>query len=59
MLKNFLSTICCAESTWKIDNWLESAIEEIKKTVGNHHVILGLSGVALVSISLSRYFGVI
>ncbi|MHA1339725.1 MAG: glutamine-hydrolyzing GMP synthase [Promethearchaeota archaeon] len=44
IFSNFLFTICKCSGTWKIQNWIERAIEKIKQEVKDEEVILGLSG---------------
>jgi GMP synthase (glutamine-hydrolysing) len=44
MIQNFLFEVCQCEATWKISNFITEAVNEIKKTVGQDEVILGLSG---------------
>lgn len=45
VLDNFISKIVQAKKEWKLEDWIERKIEEIKKTVGpDNRVILGLSG---------------
>jgi len=44
MLSNFLIDICGCQQTWTMENVVKSSIEEIKATVGDKKVILGLSG---------------
>ncbi|WP_457917182.1 glutamine-hydrolyzing GMP synthase [Candidatus Lokiarchaeum ossiferum] len=44
MFRNFLFQICKANPEWKIENWIDDAIKDIQNTVGENHVILGLSG---------------
>ena len=44
MLENFVRKICGAKPTWKGESFLEEKIAEIKKQVGRHKVICGLSG---------------
>ena len=44
MLENFVRKICGAKPTWKDEAFLEEKIAEIKKQVGRHKVICGLSG---------------
>jgi GMP synthase (glutamine-hydrolysing) len=43
MLENFID-ICGAKREWKIDNYIEEKIEEIKKTVGDKKVFMLVSG---------------
>ena len=44
MLKNFVFNICKAEKNWKLSNYIDKTVSEIKEKVGNQKVILGLSG---------------
>lgn len=44
MLANFLFDICGCEKKWTMENFIKSSVEEIKATVGDKKVILGLSG---------------
>lgn len=44
MLKNFIFNICKAEKNWKLSNYIEKSVAEIKEKVGDQKVILGLSG---------------
>lgn len=44
MLKNFVFGIAKAEQNWSMENYIESTVKNIKETVGNKQVILGLSG---------------
>ena len=44
MFENFLFGICEATPTWKIENWVGTAIQQISETVQEKQVILGLSG---------------
>ena len=44
MLENFVFKICNAEKNWKLTNYIEKTVSEIKEKVGNQKVILGLSG---------------
>ena len=44
ILENFLFTIVKAKKEWKLENWIENKINEIRTEVGENHVILGLSG---------------
>ncbi|TXT67438.1 MAG: GMP synthase [glutamine-hydrolyzing] [Promethearchaeota archaeon] len=45
ILENFISNIAKAKKEWKLGDWIDHSIEEIRKTVGdNERVILGLSG---------------
>lgn len=44
MLKNFTINICKAKATWSLDDYIEKTISDIRKTVRDDQVILGLSG---------------
>jgi len=44
MLKNFLFRICRCKKTWTMKSFINKAIDEIKRDVGEKKVILGLSG---------------
>ncbi|RZN34546.1 MAG: glutamine-hydrolyzing GMP synthase [Methanosarcinales archaeon] len=60
ILKNFLFSICGCEPNWSSESFINSAINEIKATVGSSRVILGLSGgidSATVAVLLHRAIG--
>jgi len=61
ILKNFVFTIVKAKKEWKLENWIEKSIENIKKEVGpKNRVILGLSGgvdSSVVAILLQKAIG--
>ncbi|MDD4464681.1 MAG: glutamine-hydrolyzing GMP synthase [Desulfobacterales bacterium] len=44
MLANFLFEVCGCESDWTMKSFAANAVEEIRGTVGDKKVILGLSG---------------
>lgn len=44
ILKNFVFEICQAQKNWKLTNYIEKTVAEIKEKVGTSKVILGLSG---------------
>ncbi len=45
VLENFISKIASAKKEWKLENWIDQKIEQIKNKVGpSNKVILGLSG---------------
>ena len=44
MLENFVFGICKAEKNWKLTNYIEKTVAEIREKVGKDKVILGLSG---------------
>jgi len=43
-IANFVHGVCRCGQGWTIRSFIERSIEEIRNTVGNEHVILGLSG---------------
>jgi GMP synthase (glutamine-hydrolysing) len=60
MLKNFLFSMCGCDADWSPESFIESAIREIKETVGSEKVILGLSGgidSATVAVLIHRAIG--
>ncbi len=60
ILKNFLFSICGCDPDWSSESFINSAIDDIKATVGNGRVILGLSGgidSATVAVLLHRAIG--
>ena len=44
MLKNFLYKICTCKPDWKMDSFIESAVESIREKVGGKKVLCALSG---------------
>lgn len=44
MLKNFLFDICDCQGGWSMGNYINIAVEQIRKKVGKHNVICALSG---------------
>ncbi|MDP0499060.1 MAG: glutamine-hydrolyzing GMP synthase [Verrucomicrobiota bacterium JB022] len=44
IIRNFVFNICQCRGDWTMANYAEQAIERIRETVGDRHVILGLSG---------------
>ena len=44
IIQNFLFTICKCKGDWDMEDFTQSAIQEIKNKVGKKKVILGLSG---------------
>ena len=44
MLENFLSEVCNCESGWTMKSFAQDVITQIRETVGDKKVILGLSG---------------
>ncbi len=44
ILRNFLFTVCKAEPKWSGAAFIEETVDSIRKKVGSHHAICGLSG---------------
>ena len=44
MLKNFLFSVCRCEGGWSMGSYIDIAVAQIRKKVGNHKVICALSG---------------
>ncbi len=44
MIENFVFDICEAPKDWKLTNYIDKTVAEIKEKVGDQKVILGLSG---------------
>ncbi|MEW5733416.1 MAG: glutamine-hydrolyzing GMP synthase [Thermodesulfobacteriota bacterium] len=44
ILQNFLTRICQASADWNMGSFIQEAVEDIRATVGDKKVILGLSG---------------
>ncbi len=44
MIENFVFNVCKAEKNWKLTNYIDRTINEIREKVGDQNVILGLSG---------------
>ena len=44
MIENFVFDVCKAEKNWKLTNYIDRTIEDIRNKVGDQNVILGLSG---------------
>ena len=44
VIKNFLVGICKCKGDWQMSDYVEQAVENIRKQVGDQRVILGLSG---------------
>jgi len=44
VLSNFLYKICGCAGTWQMGNYIELAVDAVRKQVGNSRVICGLSG---------------
>ncbi|MHA1916185.1 MAG: glutamine-hydrolyzing GMP synthase [Promethearchaeota archaeon] len=44
VFKNLTTKYAKANREWKLDNWVNKTLEEIRQKIGNDRVILGLSG---------------
>ena len=44
ILENFLFGVCKCEKSWTMKSFIREAVDEIRKTVGDKRVVLGLSG---------------
>lgn len=44
MLENFLYEVCGCSGEWVMDNFIDNKIKELRETIGDKNVILGLSG---------------
>jgi GMP synthase (glutamine-hydrolysing) len=44
ILENFLKTVCRCAGTWKLGDFARETVEGIRRRVGDHRVICGLSG---------------
>ena len=44
ILRNFLFRICRCEPDWVMDDYVATAVRQVREQVGKSHVILGLSG---------------
>ena len=44
VIRNFLVEICAARTDWTPEHFIDSAVSQIRATVGNGRVLLGLSG---------------
>ncbi len=44
VLKNFLFKVCGCRGDWTAQSFIERTVQEIRQTVGNKNVVLGLSG---------------
>ncbi len=44
VIHNFLSLICGCLPRWTMDKFIQASVKQIKETVGNKKVVLGLSG---------------
>ena len=44
MLSNFILNVCKCERNWRMENFMEKAVEEIRQEVGERRAIIALSG---------------
>lgn len=44
ILKNFLHAICACKGTWRISSYIDSAVSDIRKNVGDRKVLCATSG---------------
>jgi GMP synthase (glutamine-hydrolysing) len=44
IIERFVRTICGCESLWTFENIIEELVEDIRRQIGDEHVLLGLSG---------------
>lgn len=44
ILRNFLTSICGCSGDWKMESFIQSTVERLKRTIGNKKVICALSG---------------
>lgn len=44
LLRNFVFGLCGASADWQMADYIDQVIGEIRETVGDEHVLLGLSG---------------
>jgi GMP synthase (glutamine-hydrolysing) len=44
VLRNFLYEVCGCQGRWQIGSFLEQTVADLRKRIGNHRVICGLSG---------------
>ncbi|MCH5220050.1 MAG: glutamine-hydrolyzing GMP synthase [Muribaculaceae bacterium] len=44
ILQNFVVSVCGCKQDWTPDNFVEQTVAQLKKTIGDDNVILGLSG---------------
>jgi len=44
MLRNFIFEVCACEANWRMEDFIEKAVQEIRQTVGDGKAIIALSG---------------
>jgi len=44
MLRNFIFVVCGCEANWRMEDFVEKAVQEIRHTVGDEKAIIALSG---------------
>jgi len=44
MLRNFIFVVCGCEANWKMEDFVEKAVREIRHTVGDGRAVIALSG---------------
>lgn len=44
MLKSFIYNVCKCKGDWKMDNFIETTVAQLKEQIGDKGVVLGLSG---------------
>ncbi|HEY8444441.1 MAG TPA: glutamine-hydrolyzing GMP synthase [Clostridia bacterium] len=44
ILKNFVYVICGCEGDWHMEDYINTAVNDVKSTVGDGRIVLGLSG---------------
>ncbi|MFA5864927.1 MAG: glutamine-hydrolyzing GMP synthase [Phycisphaerae bacterium] len=44
ILRNFLYEVCQCQGNWRVGSFIEQAVADIRRKVGNYRVICGLSG---------------
>ncbi len=60
ILRNFLFPICKCAGDWQIDSWIDTALANLRRQVGDEEVVLGLSGgvdSSVVAVLLHRAIG--
>ena len=60
IIGNFLFGICACRPDWDMGKWIECAVEDLRRRIGDEHVVLGLSGgvdSSVVAVLLDRAIG--